>query len=647
MATNNFDPTKYGATPFDPTQYGATPAEPEKGGFFAETPSGPSPYETGGLFTSPVTSYEPTADTSIFGSLIQGLKVSGQAIANIPTSALRLGKAAIDPRTYIGLGRAGAGGIQSIPGISNFYDAVVKTEEGKKALVENRITFQNFTEGLKDQYGSLENIKRSIAEDPIGTFVLARGLMEGGARLSQRLKGNEPKPPTPPKTTTIAPFEKTYQPEIAKEFAEAGIKPPVSAVTKSRFVRLGESFLSKTPFGQKIIQVVDDAKTAIETKTTEIVGRLKPPRTISEENLGKTIQEGIVEYENNFRKSQGKIYEEFGEKYNKSPANVDNTLETVNKIVNEQNQSLFGKIDPEVIKLRDKLNIPRKIPGGTYAEPRTGLTFENLKVTRTAIGEALARDPSNSALRRLYGALTEDMNATINKIDSSAGAELKTISESYKSGKQTIESQIAQSIEKSNPERIAQNIIKRNSAETLRTIKEIIGPERFNEISKSFLRQMFEQSETRGQFDIDKLKNNLSKYDTETLGEILTKEQKTFLDQAIVELEKLQRLKKSIKPFEKISEGSQTAYLQQVAIIPAKVSAFVAAVFTGNLALAAGVVLETLGEFVGEFGGAKLYTTGAGRQLLTEGIPFTPPNLSMPSQAFIPGKLQQRNQDIK
>ena len=624
------------AEQFD-SMFSETATPPTQGGFFAPTPTGESPYETGSVLTSPITSYQPSQDESISGAFKQGLKIAGQGLANVPTSAARLAKAAVDPRTYVNLGRTLAGGIQSAPVVKNLFDKLVTTEKGKEVLQTNRDAFGGFVEGLKDQYGTAENIKRSLAEDPIGTILIARGLFEGGVKFSQKLKGIEPKPKTPT-TKTVAPFKESYKPEVAKEFAEVGVKAPVSAVTTSKFVQLGESLTGKSPFGTKIVQIVNEAKTALENKTNEVINRIKPVKTISEENLGKTLQEGLAEYESNFKKTQSGIYDEFGKKYNKSPATADNTLKTINDVVTEQSQSLYGKIDPEVLKLRNQLNIPRKIPGGTMAEPRPGLTFENLKSTRTSVGEALSKDPSNSALRRIYGALSEDMNTTIKNTDPFSGGELQKISDNYKAGKQKIESQISQSIEKSNPERIAQNIIKRNSADTLKTVKEVVGPERFNEISKSFIRQMFEQSETRGKFDVEKFKNNLGKYDNETLREILSPEQKSMLDGAVSELEKLQRLQNALKPGEKFSEGSQTAYLQQVAIIPAKVSALVTAFWTGNWALAAGVIFETLGEL----GASKFYTTDIGRKLLTEGVQFNIP--SPPKGASLPfmaGKLEQ------
>ena len=210
--------------------------EPE-GGFFAPKPTGESPYETGSPFTSPLIPY---------GEEKRGAgEVAIGGAVNIPTSIIRLAKGLIDPRTYLNLGRAAAGGIQSIPGISDFYDKF-STEKGRETLAKNRETFDNFVEGLESQYGSWENIKRSIMEDPAGTAFVVRGLMEGASGVAG--KAGLPKTAKVLKTTgeTVLPVEKVIsgtqglydmitgkvKPEnidafITKNF-EKGVRPSVS-----------------------------------------------------------------------------------------------------------------------------------------------------------------------------------------------------------------------------------------------------------------------------------------------------------------------------------------------------------------------------------------------------------------------------------
>ena len=51
---------------------------------------------------------------------------------------------------------------------------------------------------------------------------------------------------------------------------------------------------------------------------------------------------------------------------------------------------------------------------------------------------------------------------------------------------QKIESNVAQSIKQSNPESLAQNLFKRNSADTINQVKEIIGPDVFGDAQNAF-----------------------------------------------------------------------------------------------------------------------------------------------------------------
>ena len=157
------------------------------------------------------------------------------------------------------------------------------------------------------------------------------------------------------------------------------------------------------------------------------------------------------------------------------------------------------------------------------------------------------------------------MKKAVSEIDPKVGGTaLQKLNADYSSGKKKIESQIASSIEQSNPERIAQNLIKRNSAETLRLVKEMVGPLRYAEVSKAFLRQQMEGAVTRGKFDVEKLKANLAKYDQGTVNEILAPDQLKDLTEAVAALERLQALTDALKPGKRFAEGSQTAFLQEI-----------------------------------------------------------------------------------
>lgn len=578
-----------------------------------------------------------------------------------------------------------------------------------------------------------------------------------------------------------SPFKGSYRPEIAALFESEGITPPVSAVTKSQFVQGAESISAKGPMGKKILETYDTAKSAIESKTAAVVEKLKPLKTVSDENLGRTLQEGLIDNENVFKKSiekvrneiypkrtasaevlgkelqkglkdyeinfkdtQEKIYKKFNGEYGSLKLQPQNTRTMLEEIITQQSQDFYKGVDsrlraaleklqpaespilaearktnsPDVVKaLQTQGKLP---PEPVYPE----LTFDQLKQTRTSVGEALTRDPENTALKRLYGALTRDMDATVTQADSAAGDKLAKMSADYEMGKNKIEGRLASSIEQSNPERIVDNLLERNSADSLKVLKEmigkdkfqavsdefirrafdtadeggrfsadkfkeflnqydpetvmqlipdintrlkiqrvatqlegletsfsesrskigtalsgnperiaqnllnrdsaelvkqvkqIVGPEKFSEVSKTFMRDLFEGSVTRDKFDIKKLKKKLASYDEATLTEILDKPQREALDDAIGQLDKLDTMNTALKPGEKFTAGSQTAYLQAARKFVGTPGTVGFLLLSGQPALAA----IALGELATEYIGSKMFTTDLGRKLITEGL---------------------------
>jgi len=428
----------------------------------------------------------------------------------------------------------------------------------------------------------------------------------------------------------VAPFKKSFLPKVAAEFESEGITAPISAVSKSPFVQGAEALASKSVFGRNIIEGVRTAQQQIEAKTTAIIERIKPVKSISDENLGKTIQEGLREYEHNFKITEDKVYTDFARRYGDAVAAPYSTVDVLADILRKQGMDFYKGVDPRLVSMLDRLTgetaevkklrkdgLPDELIADEKNRAEPDLTFEELKQTRTSVGEQLARDPENAALKRIYGALTEDMRAAVGAADPKEGTiALQKLDADYKAGKQKIESRIAQSIEQSNPERIAQNIITRNSAQTLRVLKEMIGTSRFDEISKAFLREMFEGSLTRGKFDLDKLKRNLGQYDQDTLDQVLNVAQQADLKEAMIRLEKMQRLTEALRPGQKFAEGSQTAFLQNITGSGARVAGILTAILSGNVPLATSIMFGTGVEAAY----AKLFTSEAGRKFLSGGF---------------------------
>jgi hypothetical protein len=149
MAINNFDPTKYGAVPinesFDPVKLGAVPFKSDVSGM-------------GTFFPASATD----------NPIQAGLKAAG----NVPSSAFNLGKSIYSAvrhpvQTVKGIGEVALGGAEKlIPG-----------QQG------NEEAFNQFTNILKERYGSLENLQKTATNDPFGFGTDVLGLVTGGATL--------------------------------------------------------------------------------------------------------------------------------------------------------------------------------------------------------------------------------------------------------------------------------------------------------------------------------------------------------------------------------------------------------------------------------------------------------------------------------
>ncbi len=601
-----------------------------------------------------------------------------KSITNVPSSTFNLlkglGHAIIHPfNTIKGIGQLAVGGASELGRVLGTGANV------GKPTTEEENAFNSFKQLISDRYGSLEKAQKTATEDPVGFGTDVLTLIQGGGALlgktellnsyiskvggpgARVIETTANKTGIPAKIASatekvrnfnpFAPFKKSFKPEVNNLFETEGITPPVSAITDSNAIKGAEAVASKGLFGQKVAEVASKAIEEVQKRVNEIVERITPKKAISDEALGKIIQEGLKEHEDKFKLTQGKIYDEFSKTYGESNVYGKNTKDALSTLVEEQKKDFLGPdaVDsrlegalnritgannPELKALQKTIDEARAAKANPetmqkleeefstkQAELDKSLTFDELKATRTHVGELLTKNPENSSLKRLYGAITKDMETAIGDIVKNdplvddaakvAKASLDKLNQSFATGKAKIQSNIAQSISKSHLESIAKNLIKRNSAETLRQVKEMIGEERFYEVQKSFLRNIFDESVTRDKFDIGKLKKKLGEYDQATLDELMTPEQQASIRESVSQLEKYDSMSEALKAGKKMAEGSQTAFV-------GKISALLTAVGSGAFKLASGIIL-------GDFALNRLFSSSLGRKILTEGL--NPPNL--------------------
>jgi hypothetical protein len=126
--------------------------------------------------------------------------VPGKALENAPRSALEFGKAIVQPilhpvTTAKNLDTLARGAVMNIPGVRTANDWAVKnlgfndsyTMPGAKEQLELAGNVGRF---YKDRYGSIEGIKQTLANDPVGALADASTVLSGGGAALARVPGS-------------------------------------------------------------------------------------------------------------------------------------------------------------------------------------------------------------------------------------------------------------------------------------------------------------------------------------------------------------------------------------------------------------------------------------------------------------------------
>jgi len=229
-------------------------------------------------------------------------------------------------------------------------------------------------------------------------------------------------------------------------------------------------------------------------------------------------------------------------------------------------------------------------------EPAGPWTFDHLKQNRTAIGEKmLSNDPvatSNKRLyRSIYAALSADKNITV----STHAPELKPVIDAvearYREGITLMSSKIARRIwaQKNSPSAIPPLILSRQtSIEDVGRMRELVGDESWKSIKAFTVNTLLERSlNVQGNWKPSGLHSQMKSIGKGKLTAILGRE-------LVEQMEDVAEISASFGRLKKITEGSQTAFLNYLA--STGVVAAVAAVYGGGIPGAAVFISSVVGE---------------------------------------------------
>lgn len=241
--------------------------------------------------------------------------------------------------------------------------------------------------------------------------------VKAGARATSRAISNKLK-------QSIGGGEGAAQ-RLLTQFRSFGIEPSPSLVTKKSGMARLETSLQQNPITAEVMEkqaktVVDDTQTAL----TKIISDIGEPKTA--QGAGETIQQAAINAAKRFEFRQEKLYTEafdlIGSETPVAVGAADDLLKEMYREINRAPNSLEPALGGAIKELE-----------AIVADAVEGIPFAALKQVRTAIGKNLAEPLSsgatsaqNMAMKRVYGALTEDLSSAASNTSAEAAKKLAT-----------------------------------------------------------------------------------------------------------------------------------------------------------------------------------------------------------------------------
>ncbi len=539
----------------------------------------------------------------------------------------------------------------------------------------------------KNRYGSLENVQKTVLEDPVGFMADASIFLQGvggvlrtsgsvglAGKVSSISRAVDPISgltkivgkglETATKGKRIAPFAGKVDAEAVKAAQEAGLILPASAKSTSRVVPAVESIANKGFWGDRIIKKVDAAQMRLNNYADEIISQTGKAPDLS--TAGKAIFDGAEKYRQSFIQIKNELYNKAIIPAKNMPGeplitvNPEKTIDFLTTILNDKKRAatLLGKstdlgyfqnlknkfsrkptlpdnfyADKFKMYTVSKSDIIKKaqvstnvnqfvnslideIPNRKYLEEAYNLTKKTQVSARelhSAIKELNNKisnfnDPittgNKASLKKLTSLMSEDLDNAIISQRPELSEALNKANDFYSQGIKKLNSAFGENIKKFGEmgqyDKIIPSIASNSlSVEDIPKIFEIIGKENVPHLQAAYLEELFRKSRSNGNFTPQGITTQIKSFGgDEKLAALLSPEQ-------FRAVKNIEIISKGLGKAEKVSSGSQTAFLVRIF---AEVSTF-----THN----------PIGAFkllVGDMLFSKFVSSKIGQDILSEGI---------------------------
>lgn len=513
---------------------------------------------------------------------------------------------------------------------------------------------------FKDRYGSVDNLKQTVINDPVGfasdlaTVMTAGGaiaskvgtvsklskLAEVGKTVSNVGKAIEPISAITKgagsllnKATagkTLAPFASRVDTGVMETAARQGVELPASSLSKSNVVKMLETIGGRGIFGDKISVQLEKAASKMDDIANKAVDTISADKDLS--SIGVNIVKSLEKYKENYIKMKNQLFSEA-----KIPLitqmDMSKSIDTLDNIIaTEKNASkTLGRPTPELIFYK---NLRKGLESKPTAR-QIDATINKLNQKANNFMDPISTG-DKASLKKVIATMDDDFVASLERVNPEVAAKIRTANDFYKQGLKKLDTEYAKKIFafKDQPDKILPAIInKSTSIEDIPRIIETIGPENAKSLQAYVLSDIFDnaRSKTSGDFTASGITKVKNKYG-QKLNAILDTDQLKAVD----DLEKLSR---AVARGQDMAKGSQTAFLLRT-------MSELATAFPGmNPLLAVKMILgdAAFSKFIISKTGQKLMTTGvemSGKTGAT--INKLGEKLSVPSQAlFQSGRITE------
>ncbi len=492
-----------------------------------------------------------------------------------------------------------------------------------------------------DRYGSLDNLKKTTVNDPMGVltdiasiFTGAGAAAKGAGAVSKVSELSKVGSTLSKVGSTIDPLTniakgagtvagkarqiggKALDAEAIATANKLGIPEsdlPVSVMSKSPVTRGAEAIAAKGLGGQQIATRFEN----LNNKLVDSIAGLTEGKKTSQE-IGKSLVKSVDNYKKNFFNQKTELY---SEAIKNIPAKFGGfkpsaTTELLDNLIAQERSALVGlgqKTSPEL---------------QTYAGLRSGLgkgniSFRNVYNTLQKLQDDIKfgttmKTGNNAKLSKISATLDNEFASQLKAAKPEVAEMIDKADALFKEGVEKINSSFAQAILQNidEPSRIIEEILPRiDSVEDIAKIESVVGKENMDQLRKAMIDDIMTRSisKTDNKLTPAGIGGAMRKYGRERVEALLTPDQIGTLD-AVDELNKV------VGKTGGIVSGSQTAYLSNILnmVGPGGAGAFIAGVAAGSPAIA----LAGLSGVLGPIALNKFIGSSLGRKILTKGVKF-------------------------